>query len=240
MLGHVVTTPNDILGLAYVKEIVKHNYNMQAHCLKRTNQFHNKDIQAIASATALRYALKNNKECSIALPHSELYQNHLCDLSNYYSLLKYVISMSSVEELSTYHLVDEGIEYLLKDQINKTDNMFDFVDSLLSKRYTRPRIQRMLIHILMKNKKEDILTCMEDIYARFLCMNKNGQAYLNRIKKDSTIPLLSQYVKDQYPALTLEAKATTLLSFLYKNQNDVIKEEFSHHPFEYMNSLKEL
>ena len=50
---------NDLLGLAYVKEVINHNYPIELHCIKRTNDFHSLDIESISSASAIRHALKN-------------------------------------------------------------------------------------------------------------------------------------------------------------------------------------
>ncbi len=86
--------------------------------------------------------------------------------------------------LKHLHLVDEGIENLLKEKVVITNHMDELITSLTSKRYTRSRIQRMLIHILMNNNsKEDIAEAMQIDYIRVLKMNNVGQAYLNKIKK---------------------------------------------------------
>ena len=61
--------------------------------------------------------------------------------------------------------------------------MNDFIQSLLSKRYTRVRIQRMLIHVLMKNTSKDIHQAMDIDYIRILNMNENGRKYLKENKK---------------------------------------------------------
>ena len=137
---------------------------------------------------------------------------------------------SSLEELRSYNLVEEGLEYLLKSNIILYDNMEDYISSLLSKRYTKPRIQRMLVHILLKNKKEDIEQAMNLDYVRILAMNDKGRQYLNLIKKDSTYKIISNFAKHKHPALDLELKATQLLSMLSKDK-DFIKKEFSSIPY---------
>ena len=38
-----VNTPNDLLGLSYVKSIIKNNYNIEPITIKRTNDFHDKE-----------------------------------------------------------------------------------------------------------------------------------------------------------------------------------------------------
>lgn len=116
------------------------------------------------------------------------------------------------------HLVDEGIENLLKEKVVITNHMDELITSLTSKRYTRSRIQRMLIHILMNNSKEDIAEAMQIDYIRVLKMNNVGQAYLNKIKKDCEYKLVTNFSSYHHPALELEFRATKLLSCLSKIQ----------------------
>lgn len=42
ILNKEVRTPNDLLGLSYVKEVVHHHYPISMHCIKRTNDYHAK------------------------------------------------------------------------------------------------------------------------------------------------------------------------------------------------------
>ena len=53
LMNKTVTTPNDLLGLAYVKEIIDHDYPIEMHCIKRTNDFHSLQIEAISSASEI-------------------------------------------------------------------------------------------------------------------------------------------------------------------------------------------
>ncbi len=224
-----IKTPNDLLGLSYVKEIVFNQYPIKAHCIKRTNNYHSLDMTKITSASAIRKAIFNNEPYEHSLVHPELYKEEIFQMKDLFPYLKYTIMMSSVEELKEYHLVEEGLEYLLKNNISLYDNMDDYISSLLSKRYTKPRIQRMLIHILLKNKKKDIEDAMNLDYIRILAMNDHGRSYLNIIKKDCPYTIISNYSKHKHKALDLELKATHLLSLL--SSSDIIKKEFSSIPY---------
>lgn len=82
-------------------------------------------------------------------------------------------------------MVDEGLENLLYKHIQSCSSMEEFINQLSSKRYTRPRISRMLIHILMKNTKNDIHNAMHVDYLRVLAMNQKGRQYLSTIKNMS-------------------------------------------------------
>lgn len=214
LLNKEVKTPNDLLGLSYVKEIIHNHYDIRMHCIKRTNDYHEEKLQEIASATSLRKALHAHIDVSSQLPGYQYYKDeHLYNFSEFFPYLKYVILFN--EQLSTIHLVDEGIENLLKDTIKKTDNMEDLINRLTSKRYTRSRIQRMLVHILLNNKKEDVPAMMQIDYIRLLAFSKKGQLYIKEQKKRTDFKIIANISKHQHPSLTLEYKAATLLSLIY-------------------------
>lgn len=219
LMNKEIRTPNDLLGLSYVKEIVFNNYDITPHCFKRTNDYHSEELAEIASATSIRKALLEGKEITSYLPHSELYKNFYT-LDMFYPYLRYVLSITSKEELQEDHMVDEGIENLLIENIKSSNDMETFIQSLLSKRYTRPRIQRMIIHILMNNKKEDIRKAMDIDYIRILSMNEKGREYLNIIKKDLNFTLVSNISRYSHPALDIELKAARLLSLIGNEELD--------------------
>ena len=230
ILGKEIKTPNDLLGLSYVKEIVFNNYKMTPHCITRTNDYHGNELSHIASASAIRNAIRNNEDISHSLPDSHLYNDKTYHLNMYYPLLKYFIMMSTPEELKSYHMVDEGLENVLYKAITQCDTLDAFINTLLSKRYTKPRIQRMLIHILMKNKREDIEQAIKLDYVRVLNMNEKGRTYLNSIKKECAYKIITNLSKHTHPALDIEMKATKLLSLL--NSEELITKEYAYIPYQ--------
>ena len=54
-----ITTPNDLLGISYIKAIKENNYNIEVETIKRTNDYHKEELEEdISSATSIRKALK--------------------------------------------------------------------------------------------------------------------------------------------------------------------------------------
>ena len=229
LMNKTVTTPNDLLGLGYVKEVINHHYPINIDCFKRTNDYHDLDLDKISSASSLRVALKKHQDVSTYLLNEDYYQE-LSFNDDFFEILRYRILLSTNEQLKRIHLVDEGIENLLIKNILEYDNMNDFVDSLTSRRYTKPRIQRMLINVLMDNSKQEINNCLDVDYLRVLKMNDTGRNYLNKIKKDLNFKLVTTYSSYQHPSLSLELKAAKLLACLH-NDLDIIKKEYRNIPF---------
>ena len=53
LIGEELKAPNDLLGISYLKSIIKNNYNIEAHCIKRTNNYLNKELEELSSSTAI-------------------------------------------------------------------------------------------------------------------------------------------------------------------------------------------
>ena len=109
-----INSPNDILGICYIKEIIKNNYNIRAHSIKRTNDYNSLVLDKICSSSAIRDGIKNNIDISSYIPYDVSYINNKF-LDDYFSLIKYQIICN--DNLDDILGVDEGIENRLKKYI---------------------------------------------------------------------------------------------------------------------------
>ena len=212
-----IDTPNDLLGISYIKEIIKNNYDIIPITIKRTNNYHGNN-KKLLSASEIRNLIKNKKNVNNYINYDEklLYKN-----TDYFNLLKYKI-IDNINNLNNYLTVDEGIEGRIKKYIDSANDLEDFIKKIKTKRYTYNRINRMLIHILTSvTKKEKNL---EIDYIRVLGFNKKGQKYLNEIKKDISIPIISNYKSIKSPLLEKEYLSTKIYSIITKD-NSLIKKE---------------
>ena len=146
-------------------------------------------------------------------------------IDDYFTLLKYKII--SEEDLSIYQTVDEGIDKLLKKVILECSTYEQLKEKLKSKRYTYNKISRMLLHILLGYTKEQNNLFKEIQYIRILGFNEKGQKYLNKIKKEIEIPILSKFERNN-KMLEFELHSTIIYS-LPKNELFLIKEEYKNH-----------
>ena len=185
-LSDNIATPNDLLGISYIKAINKINPNIKPITIKRTTDYH--DIMSndeIVSATNIREKLSNNEDITRFIPNYHL--SYINNISNdkLFNLLKFKILTDT--DLSIYLDVDEGIEYRLKRYINESNSFDELISNVKTKRYTYNKINRMLIHILIGLTKKDNDQSKLD-YIKILGFNKLGQQYLKDIRKDITLP----------------------------------------------------
>jgi len=208
-----ITTPNDLLGVSYIKVILNNNYNIKYETIKRTNDYH----QSIESATQIRELLKNKKDVKDYIPEIELeYLNNLHFNDDYFNILKYKIITE--KDLSIYQTVDEGIDKLLKKEINNASSIDELIQLVKSKRYTYNKISRMLNHILCNFTKEKAEKFKQIKYIRILGLNIKGRNYLNKIKKDIDIPIISKLLREKDEMLDYELETTKIYDIL-SNEN---------------------
>ena len=222
-----VNSPNDLLALSYIKEIIKNNYDITPIAIKRTNDYHGKEITSnIVNASLIRELLDKNEDISKYVPSVTLkYLNKSISLDMAYNYLLYNI-INNKEKLNEYLTVDEGIENRLLKQINISNNWNELVMNIKTKRYTYNKINRMLMHILLDIKKEDNSKC---VYLRLLGFNHKGKDYLNKIKKEIDIPIYTNYKPNKNNILDIEYKSTFIYSLII-NDLSLIEKEYKSKP----------
>lgn len=225
--SNIYNLPNNILGIQYIKAAKNINSNLQIKTIKRISTDYYDDFTqntTIQSASAIRKMIKSGKEISKFVPQSvdELLKNRkVIDLNMFSELLKYKIFSSSKDDIKAIFNITEGFENRIKKVRNFT-NIDDLISQIITKRYTNSKIKRSLIHILCGTLKSDLKELTVP-YIRILGMNQFGQKYLNLIKKDLDVPLISKISDDKHPYLEVELTTSKIYSMV--SDVDVFKEE---------------
>ena len=227
ILGYTTSSPNDLLGISYIKEIIRNNYKINTVSIKRTIDYHSKIAsKKIASATLIRTLIREKKDITNYIPKYQtdyLYQN--LSLESYFPYIKYKIITS--KNLAIYKTVDEGIENRINKVINSVNSWKELVEKIKNKRYTYNKINRMLIHILANFTKDESSNLNID-YIRVLGFSQKGRLYLNQIKKDLKVPLITNYKPNLSPLLDIEFRVAKIYS-LPLNKN-IIEKEYKQPP----------
>ena len=219
--------PNNILGIHYIRAIKKLNSKMKVKTIKRieTNYYDEftkgKDIQ---SASAIRKMIMNNEDIKNFVPSnvSELLGGRkIIDLEMFSDSLKYRILSATKEDLEAIFNISEGFENRIKKG-RDFSSVEDLIAKIITRRYTNSKIRRSLIHILC-NTEKSVLNSFEVPYVRILGMSNKGQSFLNIIKKDLSVPLISKITGSKHPYLEMELKASKIYSMA--SDIDVFKEE---------------
>lgn len=230
--------PNDILGISYVKSIISNNYKITPHTIKRTNDYHSKElehksIKSITSATSIRQALMNNIDIKNFVPditYKYLKKETIPKLDDYFNLLKYKIVSSN--DLTIYNLVDSGMEAKLKKEILNSYSFDELINKVKSKNSTYAKISRMLIYILCDYTKEQAREFKDIKYIRLLGFSNKGRVYLNKIKKDIDIPIISKFTREKDKMLEYEYLSTKIYSLVFDKDKakSLIEAEYKMKP----------
>ena len=226
--GNEVILPNDLLGLSYIKEIIKQNSKIIPITIKRTNNYHDTLIENnIASATSIREAIKNNKDIKDAVPEETLniIKENYIFLDDYFNYFKYQVYTN--KDLSKILDVDEGIENKILKVIDEVNNFDEFIEKIKTKRYTYNKIVRMINHILCEFTKEENENYKDIKYLRILGFSKNGKNILKEIKKTTKLPIITKF--SNIKELILEKRITSIYS-IPLNNNSLIKKEYQNKP----------
>lgn len=216
--GDCFKLPNDILGISYVKAIYSNNYKITPHTIKRTNDYHSKELDnmSINSATSIREALLDNKDIKDSVPsitYTYLKDKKIPKLDDYFNLLKYKII--SCNDLTIYNLVDSGIATKLKKEILNCYSFDELINRVKSKNATYAKISRMLIYILCDYTKDMAKEFKEIKYIRLLGFSNKGRDYLNKIKKDIDVLIISKFTREKDKMLEYEYQITKIYSLVF-------------------------
>ncbi len=212
-----INNPNDLLGISYIKEIIKNNYNIEPISIKRTNNYHSLDTNSnIISASSIRNLIKENKNIEKYTPVKEIYKD--IDIFKY---LKYKILCSN--DLNIYQTVDEGLSNRIKKYINNSNTIEELILNIKTKRYTYNKLNRMFIHILTSLTKEESKYNID--YIRVLGFNDIGRNYLKNIKSNSNLPIYTNYKNIDSKLFDIEKRVTYIYSLIVNDQS-LIKKEF--------------
>ncbi len=219
--------PNDLLALSYIKQVKLINNNINVIGIKRTNDYHSKEITSnIVNASLIREQFKNNLDISNYIPSYDTNKLYNVSVNDFYPLLKYQI-LNNINNLDKFLTVDEGIDNRIKKYINNSNNWDELVNNIKTKRYTYNKINRMLMHILFNLTKDESKNIVID-YVRVLGFNSKGRSYLNKIKKNKDINIVTNYKDGISKLFDLENRVNNIYAIIVDNK--LIYEEYSHNP----------
>ena len=194
----ILSSPNNILGIEYLKALRKYKSEIKPVCVKRFESEYNSTnfSNDIASATAIRSLIKNKsfdiiKNLVPSSTYSILIENikngHIVeDLNIFEKEIIYVLRKMSVEEIANLPDVSEGLEFAIKNAANSCNSIIEFLNIVKSKRYTSTRIQRILLYALLGITKKDMEISKNTLpYIRVLGFNENGKKLVSEISKNN-------------------------------------------------------
>lgn len=206
-IGHNVDQPNDLLGLAYAKANLKLGEPLRLNPIQRKNaNYHEVELKAgtIASATAIRqhYLAGNLAKLSAYVPEATLATlktQRLLTWDDFFPYLKYKLLSTTPARLGEIYGMAEGIEYRLKEQMERLPSTADFdqwLKAVKTKRFTYTRLSRLACALLLELTPAEVKEYDQAPYMRLLGFNSKGQQVLSQAKKTSAHQIIAKVSKD--------------------------------------------
>ena len=195
ILGLQNDIPNFILAYSYYKNIRKYAPHIKLLPVKREGQGLNKEEvedKQFLSATAIRKNI-NNSVVSNYLS-KEMIENirasKILSEEDFFDLIKYKILSLGKVGLKNIYDVNEGLENRIYDMANIADNYQELVNSISTKRYSKKKIQRILLHILTNTTKADYNEFFGTKVFRVLAAKEDKASIIREINNQSNITLV--------------------------------------------------
>lgn len=227
--------PNHTLGLHYLVALERLNSSIIPYTIPRRQAQYN-DIepasQYIASATAIRKLLQEQQQLtniSGYVPsstyaileqffHTSEAQGKLAGMGweAFSNQLFYQLAVQPAEALARHREIEEGLQHRLVHYANKAErySVTELLDAVKTKRYTRTKLQRALLAILLQHRKELFTRSKLGsgiTYLRVLGFSEKGRQLLKAMKKQAKLPII--HSPAQYTAssdyLQLDIAATS-------------------------------
>lgn len=199
-IAEILSSPNNILGVEYIKAINKLGLNMDINPITREGVAHDSEEVngAFCSASAIRDMLENNQSPDVFLPEESLNilneeiknQKAPASYSKLETAILYRLRSMSVEDFKALPDVSEGLEYRLFDAVKTSLCLEEILEKVKTKRYTHSRIRRIIVCAFLGVKKDDVMAPVP--FIRVLGFNEKGAKILKKAKETATLPIVTK------------------------------------------------
>lgn len=184
--GAILESPNNILAVEYCKAILRQSSPMRPLPISREGSYHAKEADfENPSATSLRIRLQNGLDISGYLPEAAGQVFAGAPIHTLEAGQRAVLSRLRTMEDAEFEALPFGSEGLwrkLMRESRKQATLEDIAAAVKSKRYTRSRIDRMILCAFLGITVQTMEA--EIPYVRVLAFNDRGREILSGAKKD--------------------------------------------------------
>lgn len=249
-LSDIINQPNNILAIEYIKAILKFKLPIKPYIIKRkTAMYHDISLNSsISSATAIRHNIIDTNSLSnivkdVPIPvynqlstsfHSifPILPNDFSDYLNYSIIFDH-------QNISSYMDVNEDISDRIVNLYNPQNSFHTFAENLKTKQYTLTRVNRLLMHIILKhdrNSFQEYINNQYVYYGRLLSFRKESSSLIKTINSNTSIPIINKLAvgKKQLDKIGIhmlenDISASTLYNqVVFNRYKTIIPNDYTH------------
>lgn len=179
------TSPNNILALEYAKAVIERGYKTELSPILRMGAGYKaeKPDGKFFSASGIRELLTTGKKRKAAKFMPKFVYNDLPDeLVSVDDLVLYALLSTPKKDIA--HIIDctEGLENRVKAHVKDCFTRKELIDKLSTKRYTVPRLSRIMLATLLGIDEKLVSRCLKsDLYLKVLAIDKNKTDLLSAL-----------------------------------------------------------
>ena len=220
--SETVSSPNNILGIEYLKALQTNSSRMQAFTIMRRGAgYHSTEVTGqIASATGIRKRLGEGGDVEALMPEDcfkilsvALEEGRSLDHERLFSSLQTFL-LQEMDSLSRTYQVEDGLAQRLIDAAMTASTYLELADAIKSRQWTLTRIQRILSYVLLQVAGDEMSGFLESgpLYLRTLGATEKGRQVLAKARKKRSLPMISD-----------PARAQAILRRFYSGQDDLCR-----------------
>lgn len=225
----ILSKPNNILGIEYIKALKSCNSNIKPIGIKRIYASH--DTQEtennFTSASNIREKIYKNDMNFELIPENirkdmkiKIDSSAYCKTEEFYKACYRQLLNTSEEELSKNPYIKEGLEYKFLKELNYSKDYNSLLENVKSKRYAHSRLRRILFSNYLKITKYDINS--SPCYIRILAFDNKGRELIKSAKEKAVLPVITKpahiknYSEEVITAFEKENRFTNLSFSFYE------------------------
>ncbi len=226
--GNVINSPNNTLGVEYIRAIINLKSNIKPVTITRKNAPHDSNIIIgdFASAGEIRRKIKSGENAGDLTP---------CDLSNTADIsygeraLICALRRTPPESLDNIAGMSHGLKSLFLQGVKNATDFAGLCDIIKVKNLTTARVRRLIFNAFLGITGEDIKN--PPAYARILGMNDKGREILSAAGKnipiDTSLSALEKKSKAAKRQAYLEAFAGDMYS-MFLREPQICGADYTH------------
>lgn len=207
-MGALLEKPNDILAVEYCKAILSQGSKMEILPIRREGSYHNAVPDAEnPSATAVRNWMEQKLDWAAFVPNADLYKEAaLHFLRDGEKAILYRLRTMAEAEFEALPYGSEGLWRKFMHACRKESSLEAIIAATKSKRYTRTRIDRMVMCAFLGITQEMLDSPAP--WCRVLGLNDTGRLVLKKAREAGLFPNAGE--KLDHPYRLLEHRADSL------------------------------
>jgi len=196
----LLASPNNILGIAYLRAVKRHALPLVPHTLPRLGPgFHETRVEGeFTSATGIRKRIADHEPVDALIPSASLVylqqmleRAAVADDEAFYRQVMAAILRGS----EGCYLVEHGMAPRLRQAAEQSRDLASLLAAIQAPQWTRTRVQRTLCHVLLGSDAALYGEFLESgpLYLHLLGASGKGRRFLAATRKDRNVPLVDNY-----------------------------------------------